>query len=109
MAEDHFWSGFGLGTLTGVVGGVAAFVAASGRASSHDDRILRLESSIQIGRPVEEVFAEWSKFESLPEKIRAIQHVAVSWPRSNWQLKIGRRSISFCAETEQLIPNQAIG
>lgn len=78
MARDRFWSGFGLGTLTGVVGGITAFVAASGRASSHDKRILRLESSVQIARPVEEAFAEWSKFELFPEKISAIKLVAVN-------------------------------
>src|SRR5438105_15511671 len=78
MARDGFWDGFGLGTLAGVTAGIAGFVAASGRASSYDNRILRLERSIQIGRPVEEVFSEWSQLENLPAKIPMVRRVDVS-------------------------------
>jgi uncharacterized membrane protein len=109
MAKNGFWSGFGLGALTGIATGAAAFVAVSSRTASYDSRILRLERSIQIGRPVEEVFAEWSNLESLPKKISAIRRVNVSGRNSNWTLDIDGRPFQFTAETEQLIPNQAIG
>src|SRR5213080_67075 len=59
MARNHFWSGFTLGALAGV-GGVLAF---KGFSSDTDSRILRLEKSINIGRPVDLVFAAWSNFE----------------------------------------------
>ena len=105
MAREDFWSGFALGALTGAAG----FVIASGRASSYDSRILRLERSIQIGRPITEVFAEWSNFAELPQKISALRRVDVSGLHSTWVLEVDRRLLEFAAEIAQLIPNQAIG
>jgi len=105
MTKEDFWSAFALGTLAGA----AAFVLASGRASSYDSRILRLERSIQIGRPVEEVFAEWSNFAELPQKIAALRKVEVSGLHSNWVLEVDGRELEFAAEIAQLIPNQSIG
>jgi uncharacterized membrane protein len=109
MARDGFWSGFGLGALTGASAGVAAFMAASGRASSNDKRILRLERSIQIGRSVEDVFSEWSQLETLPGKISTVRRVEVSGQRSNWLVAVDGKDFEFDAETIQVIPNQAIG
>jgi uncharacterized membrane protein len=105
MERENFWRGFGLGALAGAAG----FVIASGRASSYDSRILRLERSIQIGRPVTEVFAEWSNFAELPQKISALRRVDVSGLHSTWVLEVDRRRLEFAAEIAQLIPNQAIG
>lgn len=105
MESDSFWSGFAVGAFAGI----AAFLVASGRASSYDKRILRLERSIQIGRPLEECFAEWSRFEDLAQKISAVRRVDVSGEHSNWVLEVDGRPFEFAAETKQLIPNQAIG
>ena len=109
MARDGFWDGFGLGTLAGVTAGIAGFVAASGRASSYDNRILRLERSIQIGRPVEEVFSEWSHLENLPAKIPMVRRIDVSGQTSKWVVVVDGKAFEFDAETVQVIPNQAIG
>jgi uncharacterized membrane protein len=105
MAKESFWGGFALGAAAGIAG----FAVASGAAGSYDKRILRLERSIQIARPVEEVFAEWSRLESLPEKISCLRRVDVSGQHSNWVLEVDGRPFEFAAETEQVIPNQAIG
>ncbi|HWC19703.1 MAG TPA: SRPBCC family protein [Terriglobales bacterium] len=109
MSRDGFWSGFGAGVLTGAAAGSAAFLLASGRASSYDSRILRLERSIQIGRPMEEVFAAWSRFEELPRKISALRRVDVNGDRSTWVVEIDGRPFEFEAVISQLVPNQAIG
>jgi uncharacterized membrane protein len=109
MARDGFWSGFGVGTLAGAVAGSAAFLLASGRASSYDSRILRLERSIQIGRPMEEVFASWSHFEELPHRISALKRVDVNGDHSTWAIEVDGRQFEFNAVTSQSIPNQAIG
>ena len=109
MARDGFWSGIGLGTLAGAAAGAGAFWFASGRASSYDSRILRLERSIQIGRPMEEVYQAWSRFENLPERISLLRQVAVRDDESTWHGQIDGRPFAFNAVTSQLIPNQAIG
>jgi len=109
MARDGFWSGFGAGMLTGAAAGSAAFLLASGRASSYNSRILRLERSIQVGRPMKEVFAAWSRFGELPQRISALRRVDVSGDRSTWVIQIDGHPFVFEAVTSQLVPNQAIG
>jgi uncharacterized membrane protein len=109
MARNGFWGGFALGTMTGAAAGVAAFVAATGRASSCDEHILRLERSIQIGRPAEHVFAAWSRFDELPGKISSLRRVQVSGDRSTWDLEIDGKSFQFDAVVAQVIPNESIG
>jgi len=109
MARDTFWSGFRWGTLAGAAAGSAAFCFASGRASSYDRRILRLERSIQIGRPMEEVYSAWSRFENLPERVALLREVTVRGNESTWRMEIDGRPFEFDAVTSQLIPNQAIG
>lgn len=109
MAREGFWAGLGVGTLTGVAAGFAAFALASARGSEHDTRILRLERSIQIGRSAEEVFAAWSRFEDLPDKIASIGSVHVNGAHSSWTVMVNGRPFGFTAEIAQVIPNQAIG
>lgn len=109
MARDGFWHGFGWGALVGATAGSAGFLVASGRGSSYDNRILRLESSIQIGRPMEEVFGAWSRLEELPHRISALRSVDASGGSTRWTMEIDGRPFSFQAVTSQLIPNQAIG
>lgn len=109
MAREGFWSGFGLGTLAGVAAGFGACAALSRFGSSYDSRILRLERSIQVGRQVDEVFAAWSQFEDLPERISALQRVETSGKHSDWAVEIDGQVFQFDAETVQVIPNQAIG
>jgi uncharacterized membrane protein len=77
MARDGFWGGFAWGTLAGAAAGSAGFWLASGRASNYDSRILRLERSIQIGRPMEEVYSAWSRFEDLPQRVSLLREVIV--------------------------------
>jgi uncharacterized membrane protein len=109
MARDGFWHGFGWGALAGAAAGSAAFLIASGRGSSYDSRILRLERSIQIGRPMEEVFGAWARLEELPDRISALRSVEVNGEHTRWTMEIDGRPFGFQAVTSQLIPNQAIG
>lgn len=107
--REGFWSGFGVGTIVGAAAGLGAWIAMSGRASSYDSHILRLEKSVQIGRPVEEVFALWSNLEQLPERLSAVKKVNVRGQLSDWRIWIDGKEFSFDAETTQFLPNEAIG
>lgn len=107
--KEEFWSGFGLGTLLGAAAGLGAWIALSGRASSYDAHILRLEKSVQIGRPVEEVFALWSNLEQLPTRLSIVKNVDVSGQDSDWRVCIDGKQFNFDAQTTQFLPNEAIG
>jgi uncharacterized membrane protein len=107
--REGFWSGFGVGTIVGAAAGLGAWIAMSGRASSYDSHILRLEKSVQIGRPVEEVFALWSNLEQLPERVSAVKKVNVRGQLSDWRIWIDGKEFRFDAETTQFLPNEAIG
>lgn len=106
--KEDFWSGFGLGTIVGAAAGLAACFTIS-RASSYDSHILRLERSVQIGRPVEEVFALWSQLEQLPSRLSLVKNVDVSGQHSDWRVWIDGKEFNFDAQTTQFLPNEAIG
>jgi uncharacterized membrane protein len=106
--KEGFWSGFGTGTIVGAAAGLTACFAIS-RASSYDSRILRLERSVQIGRPLEEVFALWSDLEQLPQRVNIVKNVGVRGRDSDWLVRIDGKEFEFDAETTQFLPNEAIG
>lgn len=106
--NESFWNGFGVGALAGAATGIGVWVAISNR-SSYNSHILRLEKSVQIGKPVEEVFAAWSDFEQLPRWLKTVRRVDASDVRSTWLVVIDGKEFSFDAEITQLIPNEAIG
>src|SRR5262245_52515132 len=105
---EGFWSGFGVGTIVGAAAGLTACFAIS-RASSYDRHILRLEKSVQIGRPVEQVFALWSNLEELSKRLSVVKRIHVRGQRSDWRVVIDGKEFSFNAETTQFLPNEAIG
>jgi len=106
--REGFWSGFGVGTIVGAAAGLTACFAIS-RASSYDARVLRLEKSVQIGRPVEDVFALWSDLERLPQHLSIVKKIDVRGQHSDWRVWIDGKEFKFDAETTQFLPNEAIG
>lgn len=108
-ANNRYWGGFAAGALIGTAAATAAILIANAVSRNRDHRILRLEDSIQIGRPVEEVFRAWTDFERLPDRISAIRHVEVQGLHSIWTVATGGKHTRWEAETVQFIPNEAIG
>lgn len=105
MARDNFWAGFAAGTLAGI-GGMLAFKRFS---TDTDHRILRLEKSINIGRPIEEVFAAWTNYESLPQMIEFVRKVEVFGTQTRWTVNVDGREFEWDAVITQVAPNQSIG
>jgi len=109
MAREGFWSGFvggiAIGTLAGM-GGVLAFRRLSGRTDSH---ILRLEKSINIGRPLESVFAAWANIERLPQYISFIKRVERLGARTRWWINMDGKEFAWNSQITQLVPQQSIG
>lgn len=107
--NNRYWGGFAAGALIGTAAATAAVLIANAVTRHRDHRILRLEDSIQIARPVEEVFRAWSDFERLPDRIHALRHVEAQGLHSIWTVETGGKRTRWQAETVQFIPNEAIG
>lgn len=102
-----FWRGFASGAAAGAGAAIGTMILMSVvRGKRH---IVRLEKSIQIGRPVEEVFGYWADLERLPTVSDCIRQVRSSGDRSHWVVAVNGRTMEWDAEVEQFIPNQAIG
>jgi uncharacterized membrane protein len=106
---DRFWGGFAAGALIGTAASVAAVIISHAIGSSRDRRIVRLEDSIQVGRPLPEVFRAWSDFQEFPRYLRMLRNVRIAGSRSDWEAEINGKEFRWTAETTQLIPNEAIG
>ena len=106
---DRFWPGFATGALIGTASAVAAFMIAGAFRSSRDTRIVRFETSLQIGRPVAEVFRAWSDYERLADFIDLVEDVHAGGRTSHWRVNINGKQFEWQAETTQFIPNEAIG
>jgi uncharacterized membrane protein len=71
--------------------------------------VVRLEKSVQIGRPRREVFEAWSRLDELPRKVSFIESVRDFGSRSHWAVNIDGKRFDWDAEITQEIEGQAIG
>jgi uncharacterized membrane protein len=110
MSQKDFWGGFGAGAAAGVLTGIGATIAwRAWRTGNQEPEVLRLERTVQIGRPVEEVFRAWSDLGDLPNHIRLLERVRPFGRRSQWTARINGRIFEWDAEMIQNLPNQALG
>ncbi len=105
MSYRNFWKGFSFGA--GAVVGCGLMAARLGRRDA--SRIMRLEKSIQIAKPLQEVFDAWSNLEDLSHMSNMISSLRTFGNRSRWTLDISGVPVEWEAETTQFIPYQAIG
>lgn len=109
MSQRDFWSGFGAGAAAGIFTGIGATVAwRSFRTGNQDADVLRLEKTVQVGRPVHEVFRTWSELENLPEYIGMVKRIRPFGRRSHWTIEINGKAFEWDAELIQVVPNQAL-
>jgi uncharacterized membrane protein len=108
MKREGFWPGFIAGAVVGTLAG-ASILASRRFAGGTDRHILRLEKSINIGRPVNTVFGAWSNFERLPQIVNFIEKVERFGTQSRWLVNIDGKHFQWDAEITQVVPNQSIG
>ena len=109
LRRNHFWKGFGIGAAAGAGGTVGVLLALNYVGRAGHRRVVRLEKSIQIAAPVEDVFRAWLDMERLPQLTDVIEQVRRDGDRSHWTVNVDGRQFEWNAEIEQLILNQAIG
>ncbi|HEY1732474.1 MAG TPA: SRPBCC family protein [Terriglobales bacterium] len=105
MSYRNFWKDFAFGAGAMIGGGLIAARLRHGDGS----RILRVEKSIQIAKPLQEVFDTWSNLEDLSNMSSMITNLRTFGDRSRWTLNINGVPVEWEAETTQFIPFQAIG
>jgi uncharacterized membrane protein len=71
----------------------------------------RVQESIEVQAPVEDVFRYWSNFENFPTFMSNVEEVRMTGQdTSHWQVKgpLGK-SVQFDAKTTEMDPNRGIG
>jgi len=109
MRREDFWTGFAAGAAVGTLAGIGGVLAFRRYTSSIDNHILRLEKSINIGRPARAVFDAWCDFEALPELIDFIENVGRFGRRTRWTVNIDGKRFQWDAQITQVVPGQSIG
>ena len=107
-SNERYWRGFATGAIVGTAAAAGAILVANAMTRNRDPRILRFEDSIQIARPVEDVFHAWSDFANLPHYIDMVRHVEVQGMHSIWTIAAKGKETRWEAETVQWIPDEAI-
>jgi uncharacterized membrane protein len=109
MARRANWKGIATGALAGAGAATALLLFPNLWGRAGRSRIIRLEKTLQIGRPVEEVFQAWQRLEDLPEMADSVIGIRREGSRSFWRVRVDGRELAWTAEIEQFVPNQAIG
>lgn len=109
MTAQKFWSGFVAGSALGAVGGIAGVLLARRRSGDIDSRVVRLERSVNIGGPVQNVFDAWSDFERLPRWIEFVRRVERYGTHTRWLVNMDGRQFEWEAQITQVVPNESIG
>ncbi|HKW77018.1 MAG TPA: SRPBCC family protein [Terriglobales bacterium] len=109
MTRKNFWPGFAAGVAAGALAGIGGVLAFKRGSRKADHRVVRLEKSVNVGRPVQAVFAAWSNFERLPQSISFVKRVQRFGTQSRWLVNIDGRGFEWDAQITQVAPNESIG
>lgn len=109
MSKRRYRSGLltGVGIGAGAALGTLLLINLMGRA--RHGRVIRLQKSLQVGRPVNEVFHAWADLEKLKDWSSIIRSITRTGHRSHWIVDVNGKELEWDAEIEQFIPNQSIG
>ena len=109
MARARFWKGFAIGAASGAAAGLGAVFAWRAVRQQEDNSVVRLEKSVQIGRPIEEVYAAWEDIENLPRYLSVIESVTPMGERSHWIANINGRQAEWDAQLIHRQRNEELG
>jgi uncharacterized membrane protein len=109
MPSRRYRSGFLAGAAVGAGVAVGTFLLINAIGRARRGRVVRLQKSLQIGRPVHEVFTSWANLEGVADQSSMIRSITRTGNRSHWIVDINSKTFEWDAEIEQFIPNQSIG
>lgn len=109
MPRRRFWNGFAAGATAGAGVAIGALLVADRIGHTRSANVVRLQKTLQIGRPVNEVFGAWASLGQVQQWSSIVRNIERTGNHSHWVVDIEGRRIEWDAEVEQYIPNQAIG
>lgn len=69
----------------------------------------KVEKSVEINKPVTQVYAQWTQFEEFPKFMESIEEVRqLDDKRLHWRAKVAGKQEEWEAEIVEQVPNQVI-
>ncbi len=93
----------------GVSGYCVTYAALGIKVSGEDDSSIRVQKTVTINRPREELYRFWRDFENLPRFMQHLESVTTTGDRrSHWVVKAPVGSVEWDAEITEERPNELI-
>ena len=108
MLNTGNWPAFTAGTAFGALA-LAGVLSFKRRTESNDSRVVHIERSLNIGRPVETLFSAWLNFERMPQFVNLVRKVERIGVGSRWLASLDGRDFQWDAQITQIIFNESIG
>lgn len=106
-SKSGYWSAFTAGAAFGAL--AMTGLLSWKRNTGGSGRVIHIERSLNIGRPVEALFSAWLNVESMPQLIGSLRRVERFGADSRWLANIDGRDFEWDAQITQLIFNESIG
>jgi uncharacterized membrane protein len=107
-AAAGLW-GVSQGGLTGVAAIVAGGYLLARSVVPMQRGAIRVQKTITIAAPVEQVYDFWSRFENFPRFMEHVLDVRISGDRSHWRVKgPGGIALGWDAQTVERVPNRKL-
>ncbi|SRR6266851_6205097 len=108
MAKTGNWPAFTAGAAFGALA-MAGVLSYKRRAERSDGRVVHIERSLNIGRPVEALFSAWLTLERMPQLISLVRKVERFGAGTRWLANLDGRDFEWDAQITQVIFNESIG
>lgn len=106
-SKTGYWPAFTAGAAFGAL--AMAGLLSYRRNAVGDGRVIHIERSVNIGRPVEALFSVWQNVERMPQLIGSIRKIERFGAVSRWLANIDGSDVEWDAQVTQLIFNESIG
>ena len=111
MAKSGNWPAFAAGAAFGALAmaGALSYKRKDEYNESNDSRVVHIERSVNIGRPVATLFSTWLNLERIPQLISMVKKAERFGTGSHWAVDVDGRELEWEAQTTQVIFNESIG
>jgi uncharacterized membrane protein len=111
MAKSGNLPAFAAGAAFGALAmaGAISYKRKDEYSESNDSRVVHIERSVNIGRPVDALFSTWMHLERIPHLISMVRKVERVGSVSRWAVNVDGREWQWDAQTTQVIFNESIG
>ncbi len=110
MAKSGNWPAFAAGAAFGALAMAGALSYRRDEyGDSNDSRVVHIERSINIGRPVDVLFSTWLNLERIPQLISVVKKAERFGSGSHWAVNVDGHKLEWGAQTTQVIFNESIG